>query len=498
MRIRNRSLVIMLGQGVTHVSAMAVGIVLVRIISQETFGTYRQVLLVYTTISTILSLQLDQTLYYFVPKLAEDARRKLVAQTLALASGMAIASGLAMFAFAGPVAAFFDNPPLASHLRAFCLFPLADGVSILVPAYMIGLDRAVRASVYSIIKALARLAVVVSAFALGAGIDAVLWLLVASSAAIALVGCGDMVRLGGTGAFRISKPMITDQFRYALPIWMSSIVGTLHVQYDKFLISAAFDPATYAVYFCGAMELPITMLVTTSITAAMMPNLVNQATRGDLRDALDLWHEGIRKCSLVVFPFFAFFLPVSREFIVLLYGRDYAAAAGPFAIYLFALPLHVAVWSTLFRAAGRTRPVAVSAAISLGVNVVVSTGFVWLGRGTPLAFVGPAIGTVVADAVDALYLLGRIGSVSRVPFSRVLRWRELGETMALCAAAGAAIYLLPLERFAELPLAAGIAVRGACFALLIAILGVVTGHLRPDERELLRAPWSALRGRTLE
>lgn len=96
MRVRTRSLVIMLGQGITQASAIAVGIVLVRIISQETFGSYRQVLLVYTTLAALVSLQLDQSLYYFVPKLAPERRRALLAQTLGTALALVSAASAVM------------------------------------------------------------------------------------------------------------------------------------------------------------------------------------------------------------------------------------------------------------------------------------------------------------------------------------------------------------------------------------------------------------------
>ena len=75
MSVRTLSLVIMLGQGITEASGIAVAILLVRIVDQATFGSYRRVLLVFTTLAALLSLQLDQSLCYFVPKLAARAAR---------------------------------------------------------------------------------------------------------------------------------------------------------------------------------------------------------------------------------------------------------------------------------------------------------------------------------------------------------------------------------------------------------------------------------------
>ena len=96
MRVRTLSLVIMLGQGITEASGIAVAILLVRIVDQATFGSYRRVLLVFTTLAALLSLQLDQSLCYFVPKLAARARPALLAQTLATATALALAASVVM------------------------------------------------------------------------------------------------------------------------------------------------------------------------------------------------------------------------------------------------------------------------------------------------------------------------------------------------------------------------------------------------------------------
>jgi len=57
-----------------------------------------------------------------------------------------------------------------------------------------------------------------------------LWLLIANSSVIALVGSLDMIRLGGTGAFRIDRSLVSEQIRYAAPLWLGSAVGILNVQ----------------------------------------------------------------------------------------------------------------------------------------------------------------------------------------------------------------------------------------------------------------------------
>ena len=493
MRVRTRSLVIMLGNGIVQASGILAAIILVRIVDQATFGTYRQVFLIFTTLAALLSLQLEQSLYYFVPKLRAELRQALVAQSLATATTLSFVSFATMFFGAGLIANTFDNPELVSLLRVFSIFPFVESISILVPAYMIGLDRSVRSSVYKSIKSLSRLCLVVFAFVEGAEIETVLWLLIANSGVIALVGSLDMIRLGGTGALRIDRSLFLEQIRYAAPLWLGSAVGILNLQYDKVLISTFFDPATYAVYFCGAMEVPVVMLVTVSVSSAMMPTLVSFATQGRLRDCLSLWQTAIRKCSLVIFPCFALFLPMSRDLMVLLYGEAYAAAAGPFAVYLLALPLRVAVYATLFRAMGKTRPIAWAGVLALVINVAVSTALVLVGRGTYLAFIGPSLGTVLSDFVAGAYLLYCLRGEFNIGIRKLMRWGELGRTFLLCGVAGIAIYLMALFALPPLPVPVKLGVQTVVFLAILVTAFLATGHLSRDERDLLWAPVRVVR-----
>jgi O-antigen/teichoic acid export membrane protein len=71
----------MFSQGVPQAATIILGVILVRLITQESLGTYRQVLLAYTIMASLFSLQLGNSLYYYLPKMRPDQRRTLLTQT---------------------------------------------------------------------------------------------------------------------------------------------------------------------------------------------------------------------------------------------------------------------------------------------------------------------------------------------------------------------------------------------------------------------------------
>jgi O-antigen/teichoic acid export membrane protein len=479
----------MFSQGLSQLTGLILGVVLVRMVDPATFGTYRQGFLIYTLLAGVLSIQIEASLYYFVPRLGAEQKRPLLLQSLALTFGFATLIAGAMFAGADTLAGWFDNPEVAGAVRALALYPFCERILLMLPAFMISEDRAVRAGVYSVAASIARVSSTLLAFYLSASIVEVMWAVVGSCAVVAALGCLDMLRISPRSAWRIDRELVREQLAYTWPLWAIAVAGILNTQIGSFLISAFFDPETFAVYSCGAIDLPVVGLITTSLTSAMMPNLVTLVNRGERRDALHIWQEGVRKSSWVIFPCFCFFSVVSFDFMVMLYGESYRMAAWPFAIYLLRLPVRVAVHATLLRATGLTRPVAIGALLSLAINVTLSTALLYLGEGTRLGFVAPAIGTVCASFITMGYLLSRVSRAMGVSTSAVMRWRELGGTMLLGILAGAVVLVVPLP---DWPLMATLVFRGFVFVAAFVTFTWWSGTLQEDEYEMILLPWKTV------
>lgn len=489
MRIRTRSIILTVSSAVTHAVAVVTVMILVRLISKEDFGSYRQVLLVAGFIVGLVGLDLPGSLFYFIPKLGLAKRRLVVTQTLGLAMIVAAGTAAAMYFGAGPIAVWMNNPALESLLRVFCLFPFASLVLSQLPPFMISVDRPLAAGTYTLLAAVFRVAPLIVATATGESLETALRWLVISCIGLALIGTLDMYRLSPRGKQFVDGRLILMQLSYVWPMLAASLVAVLSRQFDKLIISMFFDPEDYAVYSCGAVEVPLIGILSSSIAAAIMPNMVSAWEKGDKAGALALWMEAVRKTSLVVYPAFAICAVSAADLMVLLFTQAYRAAAWPFLVYLLDLPVRVAVYGAVLRSAGKTRPIAVSAALGLAMNAVVGIALVYLGRKafpeTILAFVAPAVGSTAAIYAGTFYLLICISKASGRPLRRVMPWKDLGHAMAVGLGAAIPTLALPLG---GLPVEARLAIRGAAFAVLLLVLVYATRLLRPDEKELLWLP----------
>src|SRR5215468_3340701 len=104
------------GRGLAFAGLFFVPVVLARVFDPAEFGTYKQVLLVVSTLYTFGQLGMAESLYYFLGRPSEDAGR-YVANSVAFLVAAGVA-WLALLEGAAPsVTRWLANPALGPHLR---------------------------------------------------------------------------------------------------------------------------------------------------------------------------------------------------------------------------------------------------------------------------------------------------------------------------------------------------------------------------------------------
>jgi O-antigen/teichoic acid export membrane protein len=477
-------------QGLTKSAQLIIGIVLVRLISKEMLGSYRQVILVYSLLVGIFTIQIESSLYYFLPKYGPEKRRDLVTQTLFVTSIISLSIGLAMFFSAGLFAKRFNNPEIATLIRIFACFPFFERIVQLLPAFLISLDKALFSGLYSMLSAVLMILTVVMLFAFGYGITEALWSKILIEAIFAVIGILMMIHFSPLGQWHINKSLLLEQLNYCWPLMATTTVGIVNLELDGVLISAYFSREVYAVYSVGALELPLIALFTSSLSSAIMPNMVVEADKDRPLNSLNLWHEASRKSSLLIFPTFIFFLVCGYDFIVLIYTQDYSKAAWPFLIYLARLPVRVAIYAAIFQAIGYTKPLFWAALLSFITNLIVSVFLLVAGRHGFLSYIGPSIGTVFGTVVAASYLLMTLCKKLEIRFAQVMRWKELGRIFGLSLFCGVLLWLIPIPTS---NLFFKLLIRFIIYVGLFFTSLVLTKSLRADEWELLQIPLTLIR-----
>ena len=144
--------------------------VLVRLLSQNDYGTYQQLLLIGSTAIGIMTIGLPTSVYYFYHHVTKERQPTLVVQTtfMLVISG-AVAAALIFFG-AGMIADSLNNASLIDPLKIYAIsiaFMVASEHSL---AFMIAQNRYVLAVKFEIAETVVRVVVLLAPLWLGYGL----------------------------------------------------------------------------------------------------------------------------------------------------------------------------------------------------------------------------------------------------------------------------------------------------------------------------------------
>lgn len=373
-----------------------IGIVLARLLSPSDLGSYRQLFLIYTTISAFVMMGIPQSILYFLPRQnSHEEKAAYIGRVINLSFWLSMIFALLLLTLRNAIAAWFNNPALSFLLVIYAVFPIFMFSSSLYSYFMLGLSNANKAAKFTLFSLFCdgflilgialwsrnlfyiTIAVVVSAF--------FQWL---------------YTRFALKAYSRIQKtPMdfLKTQFAYALPLGISSMIGMLSVQLDKIVVSSFFDPAAFAVFSIGAMELPFVSIFTNSVNSVLLPTMSSQ---NDVSQMAVRYKAAVRKNALIIFPLTALSFLYAQPIFHILYGSRYLSAVPYFKVYLLILPLRIATFGIIFMALGKTKQVMLNSFITLLANLLLNIILV-----RHIGMMGAALATVFVTWLSVVIYL---------------------------------------------------------------------------------------------
>ena len=97
--------------------------ILSRFFDKGDYGTYKQVMYVYSTLLAVFTLGLPKAYAYFLPKYATNYSRDIISKVTKIFFILGEAFSLFLLCCAGPIASVMNNPDLRSALIVFSPTP---------------------------------------------------------------------------------------------------------------------------------------------------------------------------------------------------------------------------------------------------------------------------------------------------------------------------------------------------------------------------------------
>ncbi|AKT41684.1 oligosaccharide flippase family protein [Chondromyces crocatus] len=466
------------GQFVTTIIGLLQGILVVRLLPKSSYGSLAFVMMLYTTARDLALFYIPESLLYFANQISRAELKGLVRQSMALLLGLGALVALLLAALALSPGLFLDG---RDDLTALLLLA---GVTA-----MLGLPGSVFGNVFIATnrhRASAGISLVVTLVGtVTTLVPAVLgwhvaWILVGQNATTALrLALSYRVYQGLFPGVK-TAPFpggVRAQMRYVTPLAVGRFAGLFNQKLDKFVVGLFFSAAAFAEFAIGSQELPLVSILPYTVASSMLPQFVERFQAGPsreagARDAIALWHAGIRKTTLVMLPVAVFLLLGAEALMVLLYGEAYRGAALPFRIYGALLPLRVTAFGIMMMAFGETKMILRTQIQGMVFNVVAALILL-----PTVGMMGAPLAAVLTQVMMIVYYCYRIERVGRVGLSGIFPWGHYGRTALAALVAGVPVMVAMMTLGARLHpallLGAGLPIYAALYLLAARVAGVI-------------------------
>ena len=460
--------------------SFAVPLLMVRVLSQNDFGLYKQVFLLMGSAIPLISLGFHMNVFYFLPRQPQDGG-KIVLNILLVNGAVGIVAFLILLLFPQVLQWLFGSNELVAYggLTGALLFAWLFGFFLEIVATAnqdVGYSSA-----FIVLSQLTRAIVIGGAALLFGTLSAVLW----SALFQGLLQGAIMLwylekRFPGfwkTPDWRLMR----EQAHYAVPLGIAGFGWMAQNDLHMYFVANRFSAADYAVYAVGCFQLPLTGLLRDSVNSVVLPRVAFLQQQGEGRQITVLLASAMRKLSAVYWPIVGFLLVTGYEFLILMFTPRYAASWPIFVVNLWIIPLTMLMIDPVMRAYKEHMPFLLKVRFACTALLVLAiyVGILLFGMPGALAAVGVIM---LIERLVLTYRMVRILGLSRGDLVLLVDVGKLAIAAAIAAATAALLRLLLLGTH---PLV----ILSATGILYCTVYGAVVLFLKvpqPDEIALVR------------
>lgn len=313
--------------------ALVSAMILSRYFNKEDYGTYKQVIYIYSTTQIVFTLGLPRCFSYFLPQIPLEEGKQTIKKITNILYIMGGIFSLILFLGAPIIADWFKNEKLIEALRIYS--PVA--LFLLPTMGLEGILATYRKSEYTALynattRLLMLVCIVLPVIIFKGTYLMALWGFVISSFLTFILAINlRNIPFKGTSN-NISSIKYKDIWNYSVPLMLASIWGALLNSTDQFFISRYYGTEAFANFSNGAIQLPFVGMVTSSVSTVITPVFTKEIYNHNYTNVVELWQRSTIKSSKILFPLIVFFLFFATPLMILMYGVEYSDSAIYFQI----------------------------------------------------------------------------------------------------------------------------------------------------------------------
>jgi O-antigen/teichoic acid export membrane protein len=467
--------------------SIALPLLLVRRLSQQEFGHYKQAFLVVGTALALLPLGFQMSAFYFLPR-DKDRQGPIILNILLFHLLMGGLGAMVLLLFPQLLSTIFHSGELVSYAPIIAAVIFFWVVSSFLEVVSVAHQEARLSTIFIICAQLTKTGLLVLAAIMFGSVRALIYAALVQGIVQTIILLVYLRSRFPRFWVTFDWAVLRMQLSYAIPFGVAGLLFTLQTDLPNYIVSNQFDPATFAIYAIGCFNIPLVGMLSESVGSVMIPQVSLLQKHGDHREILALTARVARKLALVYLPLYAFLIVMGREFLTFLFTKQYASSWPIFAINLTMLPLSILVSDPIMRAFAEQRQFLPKLYAALVALLFIA---LWLGTGRFGLFWAHSV-VVSVNVIGRTATWIKIGSMLNIRFRDIALLKDVGKILVAAAIAAVITAFVRtaihgLVPFAMLVVCA--AVFGVIFLAGILLLGLPTLEERSYFKRQLSRVW---------
>lgn len=229
----------------------------------------------------------------------------------------------------------------------------------------------------------------------------------------------------------------TEQMYYAVPFGLTAVLGILQTSVHNYFVGHKFSPAEYAIYAYGCFQVPLIGMLAESVSSVLIPRMSTLQATNDTKEIIRLTTRAMQKLAVFYFPLYVLLMITAQTFIITLFTRNYLASVPIFMINLTLLPFSILLVDPIVRAYkefGRFLVILRVVVVSLLMTVL----YFGINRFDMSGMIAVAMIALLAEKfIGEAFLFRRL----KVSLSDLYLLKDVGKTAIVTAVAGVITYV---------------------------------------------------------
>ena len=308
--------------------------ILSRILTVEEYGTYRQVLYVYSTLLIVFTLGLPRAYSFFLARLPLEQGKKSIEKINTLFLLLGSVFSLLLFFGANFIGTILKNPALPTCIHYFALTPIfllpVLGIESILATY----KKTVYATLYIILSRLFNLiCVVIPVIIWNGGANTAVLGFTVSSAICCWIGLFLERRPFKNTKTEKSPLSLINVLKYSFPLLLASIWAIMINSAPQFFISRWYGTEAFAEFANGFIELPFAGMVISAVSTVLLPEISRLSQdESNIDRVLTIWRSSFEKSAKIIYPLAIFTCIFAPQIVECLYGSKYTGATAYFRL----------------------------------------------------------------------------------------------------------------------------------------------------------------------